>query len=237
MRSSPPRHIIAIGGAALTPELDDLKLIDYFLRQTHRRKPKVCFIGTAGGDSESGRLRFYAGFSRFECRPAHLSFFSRTPSDLESFIFDQDAIFVGGGNTRSMLAVWRDWGLDIHLRAAWTRGIVLGGVSAGAICWFDEGITDSIAGPLTAMGGLGFLRGSCCPHYDSEAQRRRTFRKRVARGAVAPGVAADDGVALHYVEATLSRAVTSRRGASAYRLSRSGQRTVERRLKTALLKR
>lgn len=236
MRSFPPRQIIAIGGAALTPELDDLKLIDYFLRQTHKRKPKVCFIGTAGGDSESARLRFYAGFSRFECQPGHLPFFSRTPRDLESFILEQDAIFVGGGNTRSMLAVWRDWGLDIHLRAAWTRGTVLGGVSAGAICWFDEGITDSIAGPLTAMHGLGFLRGSCCPHYDSEAQRRPTFRKLVARGAIAPGVAADDGVGLHYVDATLSRALSSRRGAGAYQVSRSGRTAVERRLKTARLK-
>jgi len=226
-----------MGGGALPPELDNLALISYFLRQTRKRRPKVCFIGTAGGDAESARLRFYAGFSRFECRPNHLSFFARTPRDLPSFVLDHDAIFVGGGNTRSMLAVWRDWGLDVHLRAAWKRGVVLGGVSAGAICWFEQGITDSIAGPLTAMDCLGFLRGSCCPHYDSETQRRPTFRRLVAGGKVLPGVAADDYAALHYIGDTLAHAVSSRRGASAWRVSRSGHKAVERRIRTTQVRR
>src|SRR5262245_48194415 len=106
------RQIIAMGGAALPQELDNLQLVRYFLQQTRRRKPKVAFIGTGGGDSEAGRLRFYAGFSRFDCRPTHLPLFARTPRDLESFVLEQDAIYVGGGNTRSLLAVWRDWGLD-----------------------------------------------------------------------------------------------------------------------------
>src|SRR5262245_39950118 len=126
------RQIIAIGGAALPAELDNLLLVRYFLKQTRRRKPKVAFIGAAHGDADSGRLRFYSGFGQFECRPTHLPLFERTPQDLESFVLEQDGIFVGGGNTRSMLAVWRDWGLDRHLRAAWARGILLGGVSAGA---------------------------------------------------------------------------------------------------------
>ena len=232
MSPSRPRQIIAIGGAALPPELDNLALISYFLRQTHKRRPKVCFIGTAGGDAESARLRFYAGFSRFVCRPNHLSFFGRTPRNLESFLLDHDAIFVGGGNTRSMLAVWRDWGVDVHLRTAWTRGVVLGGVSAGAICWFEHGITDSIAGPFTAMRCLGLLPGSCCPHYDSEAQRRPTFRRLVARGDVLPGVAVDDGAALHYVGDTLAHVVSARRGVSAWRVSRSGRKAMERRIRT-----
>jgi len=128
------KQIIAMGGAALPPELDNLLLIEYFLRQTGKRKPKVCFIGTAHGDAETGRLRFYAGFSRFDCSPTHLPLFARTPRDLASFVMEQDAIFVGGGNTRSLLAVWRDWELDRHLRTAWEHGIVLGGVSAGSIC-------------------------------------------------------------------------------------------------------
>lgn len=237
MISSSGSQIIAIGGAALPPELDNLALISYFLRQTRKRRPKVCFIGTAGGDAESARLRFYAGFSRFECRPSHLPFFARTPRDLPTFLLDHDAIFVGGGNTRSMLAVWRDWGIDVHLRAAWTRGIVLGGVSAGAICWFEQGITDSIAGPLTSMDCLGFLRGSCCPHYDSEAQRRPTFQRLVARGKVLPGVAVDDGAALHYIGDTLAHAVSSRRGATAWRVRRSGRTAVERRIRTAQVRR
>jgi peptidase E len=190
----------------------------------------VCFIGTAHGDADGGRLRFYAGFSRFSCRPTHLPLFARTPRDLESFVLEQDAIFVGGGNTRSMLAVWRDWGLDRHLRRAWERGVVLGGVSAGAICWFEQGVTDAVAGALTALDGLGLLAGSCCPHYDSERERRPTFRRLIARGALAAGVAADDGAALHYVDGRLWRAVSSRPRAGAYRVRRIAGRAVEKRL-------
>ena len=110
------KQIIAMGGAALPPELDNLLLVDYFLKQTGKRKPKVAFIGAAHGDADAGRLRFYAGFSQFACRPTHLPLFARTPRDLASFVLEQDAIYVGGGNTRSMLAVWREWGLDRQLR-------------------------------------------------------------------------------------------------------------------------
>jgi peptidase E len=231
------RQIIAIGGMALPPELDNLLLVKYFLEQTRRRKPKVAFIGTAGGDAEAGRLRFYAGFSHFDCKPTHLPFFARTPNDLESFVLEQDAIFVGGGNTRSMLAVWRDWGLDEYLRKAWEQGIVLGGGSAGSICWFDHGITDSIAGPLTALPCLGFLAGSNCPHYDSEPMRRPTVRKLVASGRIPDGVAADDGVALHYIDNRLAHAVSSRPRAKAYRVNRAGKRAAERVLPTRYLAR
>jgi dipeptidase E len=227
---TPKKQIIAIGGAALPMDLDNLLLMDYFLKQTGKRKPKICFIGTAHGDADAGRLRFYAGASQFSCKPTHLPLFARTPRDLESFVLEQDAIFVGGGNTRSMLAVWRDWGLDVHLRAAWERGIVLGGWSAGSICWFDQGITDSIAGPLTVLPCLGFLAGSNCPHYDSEAQRRPTYRRLVAQGRIADGYAADDGVALHFIGDRLARVVANRRGARGWQLRRSGRRAVERAL-------
>ena len=229
------RQIIAMGGGALPAELDNLLLVRYFLAQTRRRKPKVAFIGAAGGDSDAGRLRFYAGFSQFECRPAHLPLFARTPRDLESFVLEQDAIFVGGGNTRSMLAVWRDWGLDRHLRTAWERGVVLGGGSAGSICWFEHGVTDSIAGPLTSLPCLGFLPGSNCPHYDSEPLRRPAFRKLIASGTLPDGVAADDGVALHYIDGRLARVVSSRPRAKGYSVARKGSRAVERRLATRYL--
>ena len=225
-----------MGGGALPLELDNLRLVDYFLKQTRRRKPRVAFIGAAHGDADAGRLRFYAGFSRFDCRPTHLPLFARTPRDLESFVLEQDAIYVGGGNTRSMLAVWRDWGLDRHLRSAWERGVVLGGASAGSICWFEHGVTDSIAGPLTALPCLGFLGGSNCPHYDSEPLRRPTFRKLVASGAIPEGVAADDGVALHYIGDRLARVVANRPGAKGWRITRSGRRAVERAIATRVLR-
>ena len=228
-------QIIAMGGGALPQELDDLLLVRYFLAQTRRRKPKVAFIGAAHGDSDAGRLRFYAGFSRFECRPTHLPLFARTPRDLESFVLEQDAIFVGGGNTRSMLAVWRDWGLDRCLRTAWEKGVVLGGGSAGSICWFEHGLTDSIAGSLTALPCLGFLTGSNCPHYDSEPLRRPTFRKLIAGGILPDGLAADDGVALHYIDGRLARVVSNRPRAKGFRVTRAGRRAVERQLVTRYL--
>lgn len=224
-----------MGGMALPPELDNLLLIDHFLKQTRKRRPRVCYIGTASGDAEAGCLRFYAGFSRFQCRPTHLTLFARTPRNLESVVMSQDAIFVGGGNTRSMLAVWRDWGLNAYLRAAWESGIVLGGSSAGSICWFEQGLTDSIAGPLTSLDGLGLLAGSNCPHYDSEPLRRPTFRKLVAAGRMVDGVAADDGAALHYVDGRLLRVVASRPRARAWHVRRSGRRAIETRIPTVYL--
>ena len=229
------RQIIAIGGAALPLELDNLLLVDYFLRQTGKRKPRVAFIGAAHGDADAGRLRFYAGFSQFACRPTHLPLFARTPCDLASFVLEQDAIFVGGGNTRSMLAVWREWELDRHLRAAWEAGVVLGGASAGSICWFEQGLTDSVAGPLTAMPCLGFLPGSNCPHYDSEPARRPTFQRLVARGKVMDGIAADDGVALHFDGTRLVRAVSSLPRAKAWRVRKLRGRAAETRLPTEYL--
>jgi len=228
-------QIFAIGGAALPENPDNLLLVKYFLSLTKKRKPRVCFIGAAHGDADAGRLRFYAGVSQFNCTPTHLPLFARTPRDLESFVLEHDAIYVGGGNTRSMLAVWREWSLDVYLRQAWERGVVLGGASAGSICWFEQGVTDSIAGPLTTLDCLGFLPGSNCPHYDSERLRRPTYRRMVAGGKILEGIAADDGAALHYVDGKLLRAVAGRPRAKAYRLTRSGARTVERRLPTRYL--
>ncbi len=228
-------QILAIGGAALAENLDNLLLIKYFLSLTKKKKPRVCFIGTAHGDAEAGRLRFYAGFSQLNCTPTHLPLFARTPRDLESFVLEHDAIYVGGGNTRSLLAVWREWSLDTYLRKAWARGVVLGGASAGSICWFEQGVTDSIAGPLTALDCLGFLPGSNCPHYDSERLRRPTYQKFVAGGKIIEGVAADDSAALHYVDGKLLRAVASRPRAKAYRVTKSGRRAIEAALTTHYL--
>jgi dipeptidase E len=228
-------QILAIGGAAIPENLDNLLLIQYFLSLTNKKKPRVCFIGAAHGDADAGRLRFYAGFSQFDCKPTHLPLFARTPRDLESFVLEHDAIYVGGGNTRSLLAVWREWQLDVYLRRAYERGIVLGGASAGSICWFEQGVTDSIAGPLTALNCLGFLPGSNCPHYDSEPLRRPTYRKLVAGGKILEGVAADDGAALHYVDGKLLRAVASKPRAKAYRVTRAGKRALEKVLPTRYL--
>jgi peptidase E len=133
----------------------------------------------------------------------------------------------GGGNTRSLLALWREWGLDAILRRAYRRGIVIGGVSAGMIAWFDWGVTDSIPGVLTPLRCLGWLPGSACPHYDSEPGRRPTYRRLVGTGAISDGFAADDGVALHFVDGALHDVVSARPKARGYHVERIGGRARE----------
>ncbi len=212
-----PRQIIALGGGGFSMEPDNLTLDRYILAQARTAEPAVAFIPTATGDADPYIVGFYTAFARLHCRPSHLSFFRRTP-DLRAYLLAQDVIYVGGGNTKSMLAVWREWGLPELLREAWTAGIVLAGVSAGAICWFEQGVTDSFADKLRPLTCLGFLPGSCCPHYDGEAERRPTYHQLLQTGAISNGFAIDDGAALHFVDTTVRGVVASRPGATAYRV-------------------
>ena len=219
-------HIIAMGGGGFLMEPENAALDQYVLSQARRRNPAVCFVPTAGGDSDSAIGRFYAAFTKLRCRPTHRQLFDRTP-DLRTFFAAQDVIYVGGGNTKSMLAVWREWQIPELLRRAWRAGTVLAGVSAGAICWFDRGITDSWAGRLRPLPCLGFLPGTCCPHYDGEAERRPAVHRLVSRQTVGNVLALDDGAAAHFIGRKLARIVTSRPTAGAYRVQRTGRQTVE----------
>lgn len=169
--SERPTQIIAMGGGGFLRDGDHLGLEQYILRQTAAAWPRVAFVPTASGEPDNYVAGFYAAFLRLGCRPSVLTFFKRTP-ELRSALLDQDVIYVGGGNTKTLLAVWRDWGVPEILHEAWKAGVVLAGVSAGAICWFEQGLTDSFADGLRPLEGLGFLPGSCCPHYDGEPQRR-----------------------------------------------------------------
>ena len=112
--------------------------------------------------------------------------------------------------------MWRDWGVIEILREAWESGIVLTGVSAGAICWFEQGLTDSFSDGLRPLDCLGFLPGSCCPHYDGEAQRRPSFHKLLAAGEIAAGVAIEDWTGVHFIGDTIHKVIASKRGARAY---------------------
>jgi len=217
----PERQILAIGGGGVSQDPQNPLLLDYLLGLTGKAQPRVCIIGTATGDRDSGLVSAYRAFGRRGGAVTHLGLFTREVEDLRSFILGQDLVYVGGGNTASMLAVWRVHGLDVILREAWTAGIVLGGVSAGAICWFEAGITDSFGPTLQALDdGLGFLSGSCCPHYDGEAQRRPTYQRCIAGGLHA-GIALDDGCAALYRGTTRAEIVTARPEAGAYRLERN----------------
>jgi dipeptidase E len=211
-----PRRIVALGGGGfsdgLDPELDAL-----VLELTGRLRPRVCFIPTASADSEVYVTRFFDAFAT-RAEASWLPLFRRRDEDLRQVILGQDLVFVGGGNTASLLAVWRAHGLDVVLREAWQSGVVLAGISAGAICWFTHGVTDSFGAGLEALdNGLGLLEGSFCPHYDGEALRRPRYRELVGAG-LPGGWACDDGAALIFEGAELREAVTARASASAYRL-------------------
>jgi dipeptidase E len=214
------RQIIAMGGGVLFPFAGNDALERYTLSACGKDRPRVLFVPTASGDDPLYIANFYETYTALDARPAHLPFFRRTPSDLRGLVLAQDIVHVGGGNTRSMLGVWADWGLTPILREAYERGIVLCGSSAGAICWFEEGVTDSLAGELTRLACLGFLRGSNCPHYDGEKERRPAYHRLVASGRIGPGLAADDGVGLHFVDEELHAVVSSRPDAAAYRVER-----------------
>jgi peptidase E len=220
------RQLVLLGGGGFSQE-KNRALDRHFLAQTGKKRPRVLFIGTASGDAESYRYKFYEAMAELPCRATHLSLFAPPSADLASFVDRHDAIFVGGGNTRSLLALWREWGLDASLRRAYRRGTVIGGVSAGMIAWFDWGVTDSIPGALTPLACLGWLPGSACPHYDSETERRPTYQRLVESGAIPGGFAVDDGVALHFVDGALHDIVSARPSARAYLVERIGRRVRE----------
>jgi|TARA_B110000196_G_scaffold319008_1_gene335775 dipeptidase E len=219
------QQIIAVGGGGFSTESEP-GIDEYILRQAAVDQPKIGFIGTASGDAARYILRFYTRFSALDCDPSHLDLFRRTPS-ISDWVNDQDVIFVGGGNTKSMLAIWETWDMQDHLRSALGKGVVLAGISAGAICWFDSGVTDSIAGDLTAMKCLGFLKGSCCPHYSLEADRKPSYRRMVKDGAIESGYAIDDGACIHFVDGIAHRVVSGTDAATAYAVSSKDGELIE----------
>jgi dipeptidase E len=222
-------QILAFGGGGPTPA-GDSALVDHFLSLTGAESSRVCMIGTATGDNEAYVAAFYRAMVRRGARPSDLPLFNRSDGDPRDLLLEQDAIWVGGGNTANLLAIWRVHGVDAALREAWERGIVLGGSSAGMICWFEASITDSFGPALAPLrDGLGFLPGSACPHYDGEERRRPVYRQAVADG-LAPGYAADDQVALHFAGTDLREVVSAREGSAAYRVESGGEERLEPRL-------
>jgi peptidase E len=213
------RQLIAMGGGGFSMEPENLALDEYALKAARAEIPAVGFVATASGDAPSYIERFYASFSTLPCRPSHLPLFSRTP-DLRAYLMDQDVIYVGGGNTKSLLGVWREWGLPALLREAWEAGVVLAGVSAGAICWFEQGLSDAYEGGLRVLQCLGFFSGSCCPHYDGDPERRPMLHRRLQAGELPAGIAIDDGAAVHFLGEEIHRVVSSRPGVTAYRVER-----------------
>ena len=209
-------QIITLGGGGFSMEPDNLALDRYILDQAEADQPNVCFLAQASGESQDYIVRFYQTFTSLPARPKHLSLFQPHTADIEDFILSQDVIYVGGGNTKSMLALWREWNLDTILKKALQNGVILAGISAGCICWFEQGTTDSIPGKLTVLPCLGFLEGSCTPHYDGEKARRPSLHQFIESGEILAGYAFEDGVAGHFVAGELQSVVSSRPKAKGY---------------------
>lgn len=231
------RQIIAMGGGGFSMEPENPLLDQYILSASQLEKPKVCFVPTASGDSTGYVERFYAAFNKLECEPSHLTLFNphTWTQDLEPFLTKQEVLYFGGGNTKNALALWREWNLGPLLRAAYQRGAVLAGLSAGAICWFEQGSTDSVGRELGVLPCLGWLKGSMTPHYDGEANRRPKLHQFMLEGQIQNGYAADDGAALHFEGENLEAVVSSRPNARAYKMELQAGSVIETPLETRYL--
>lgn len=199
----------------------------YVLGLARAERPRVCFLPSASGDADHYVVRFYRHFDAARCEPSHISLFRRDhgPADMRAHLLSQDLVYVGGGSVVSLLGVWRAHGLDEVLREAWEAGVVLCGLSAGSLCWFEEGVS-AFHGAPQRVAGLGLLPHSNTVHYDGEPGRREAYHRFVRAGMPA-GYAADDGASLHFVGDDLHRVVASRSGARAYRVARVGSDVVE----------
>ena len=214
------KQIIAIGGGGFGREIGELKIEKYIVKQSNKLKPKICFIPTATGDDQGYIDNFYKAFNYLDCATSHIDFFKRT-IDLESHILSQDIIYVGGGNTKSMLAVWREWELDSILKNAYENNIIMSGVSAGAICWFEKGITDSWKDHQATIDCLGLVNGICCPHYDEEPERIPYVKKILESKEISNCYAIEGYAALHLVDDVPKYNVSFKNSTSCHNVSLS----------------
>ena len=205
-----------MGGGGYSMEPENLLLDDYILKQARTKNPKICVLPTATGDAQTVIDKFYNHFANKKCIPTHLSLFKGEFQNLESFVLEQDIIYVSGGNTRNLLALWKEWNLDKILFKAYENGTILSGLSAGAICWFEQGLTDSIPFQLSKLECLGFLKGSFCPHFNNETERQDIYKSKILTNEMKAGFACDDSVALHFIDNELVKVVSSVKNVKAY---------------------
>jgi peptidase E len=237
----PDRQILATsGGMSISHATNEWRfapLLRHALRLSAGRRPRLCFVTTASGDSDVTVRACYAAADGEEAVPHHLALYPMpNVDDITDFLCSMDVIWVGGGSVANLLALWRLHGVDEAMRAAWQAGVILSGVSAGSICWHAGGTTDSFGLTLRPVtNGLGFLPYGNGVHYDSEPQRRPLTQALVADGTLPLTYATDDGVGLHYVGTELSEAVAETADKWAWRVERHGQKAAETRLPTRLL--
>lgn len=219
------QQIIAIGGGGFGGSEDTGLVEPYLLKQTTATTPRICFLPQASAEDPTYINAFFKCFTELNAHPSSLSLFGRVKNNIEELLLSQDIIYVGGGSTQAMLAVWHAFGIDKILRKAYEKGIILCGVSAGALCWFEECITDSVW-PLGVISGLGFLKGSCCPHYNGEPERKPTYLDFAAKQTVKPGIAIEDYAAAHYVNGELAQVISFKENKTAFYIDAQGEHEV-----------
>lgn len=220
-------HLLPMGGGGYHgPIGGPSRLMLYFLGLTGKKHPKVCMIPTASGDKPDTVNQFLHIFNKYGAHPNYLSLFSLPTNDLEDWLMDFDAIFVSGGNTKSMLGVWREWQLDRLLKQAWERGIVISGGSAGANCWYEQNQTDSFAVGFDPLPGLGWVPGSCCPHYSDEKGWRPAYLDFVRTGQLCAGYGISNRAAIHYIDGQFHAAVIEWDQAGVFRVERAADGAV-----------
>ncbi|MEO1643823.1 MAG: peptidase E [Chloroflexota bacterium] len=220
------QHIIALGGGGFSDGNGITAIDRYVIALTGKARPKVCFLGQASAEHPDYVLRFMTAYAAAGADPSWFTLFRSIDRNYRETILAQDIIYVGGGNTKSMLAIWRDWGMDVVLKEALGKGVILTGVSAGAICWFEQAVTDSYA-PIGVIDSLGWLSGSACPHYGGEAERRPSVARLMSAGELGAGIAIDNDCAVHYMNGELHKVISERDDAAAYAISWDGETVVE----------
>ncbi len=216
-------------------EQDNPLLDNYILNAAGKPTPKICFFANAGGDAQDYIDKFYNVYNKLDCIPSHVSLKTKPEINLEKFILDQDVLFVGGGSTRFLMAQWKTYGLDKIMRKAYNKGIVLSGMSAGAIVWFSDGIYNPTDKKLMKLPCLGLLQGSFCPHYDERTELRYSFRELIAEGGVKNGYGVEDYCGLHFIGKDLYNVISSRKNAKAYSVRKVSKTYVEEALPTVYL--
>lgn len=219
------KQIIAIGGGTFHPYKSQPIIEKYIIELSGKPNPKICFLPQASAEDKNYILSFYDLCLQLGAQPSKLSLFGRVKPTWVDHLLSQDIIFVGGGNTKSMLALWRAWSVDNVLKQAYEKGVILAGVSAGAICWFEQGITDSVW-PMGILACMGILKGSCCPHYDSEPERKPMFTQSVHAGKALPGIALSDYTAAHYIDGVLTHALSWKPEQKVYALSKNEEKAL-----------
>jgi len=223
-QASATRKILIAGGGYGTA------FIRYMAELTGKPRPKLLYLPTASADSPNGVISWYRNCAPLNVEPSHQDSFiasTRQTRSWEEVLLSVDGIVCSGGNTLNQQAIWQAQGIDNILKQAWDRGIVLGGASAGSLCWFEEGTTDSRPKELSIVKCLGFLKGSHSPHYDAEPGRRPLYQKLIASGQMKPGYACDNDAGIYFEDNTVKRVVHTRAAARVYYVSVEGGKAVE----------